>query len=99
MATSIDLEYISQFTLEEALTSLETLDKYIRKIESEEPPSYEKEDYHYWNYEINDAFCERHRIVERITFLLDKQLNEYFKNDRRAWSKDLACKILKKAVA
>jgi hypothetical protein len=99
MATSIDLEDISKFSLEEALTSLETLDKYIRKIESEEPPSYDKEDYHYWNYEIQDAFYERRLITDRVTFLLDKELNEYFKNDRRAWSKDLACKILKKAVA
>ena len=50
--------------------------------------------------EIDDALYEKRLIIQRATFLLDKQLDDYFSEEFVwFWSKEAACKILREAVA
>ena len=100
MTAMIEEEDISHLNLENSLYVLENLNNYIHYLEQKEPPSYEKEDHYYWSMEFDDALYEKRLIIQRATFLLDKQLDDYFSEEFVwFWSKEAACKILREAVA
>jgi len=88
--------------LSDSLHELRSLIHYYTCLELNEPLSCDKEDYHYWQYELKQLFLEKQALETKITNLLDDQLADYFAkevNPLRSWSKTSACQLLKDVVS